>query len=70
MSAASGLFCIPHAAALDGLKVRITIPLIIIRALASLLVIHALCDYLRNSMVARGGTAVVDRLLQGGNKKR
>jgi len=50
---AFGLFGISHAATLLGLKVPLTIPLIIIRTLAYLLVIYALFVHLKHSMIAK-----------------
>jgi len=50
---AFGLFGISHAATLLGFKVPLTIPLIVIRALAYILVIYALLMHLRASMIAR-----------------
>jgi hypothetical protein len=53
IGAAFGLFGISHAATLLGLKVPLTIPLIIVRTLAYLLVIYALWIYLKNSLIAK-----------------
>ncbi len=53
IGAAFGLFGISHAATLLGFKVPLTIPLIIIRTCAYLLVIYALWMHLKNSMIAR-----------------
>jgi hypothetical protein len=53
ISAAFGLFGVSHAATLLGWKVPLTIPLIIIRALAYLLVIYALVMQLKTSMIAK-----------------
>ena len=53
IGAAFGLFGISHAATLLGLKVPLTIPLIIIRTCAYLLVIYALWMHLKNSMIAK-----------------
>ncbi len=53
IAAAFGLFGISHAATLAGLKNPLTIPLILIRALAYLLVIFALYQYLKDSMTAK-----------------
>jgi hypothetical protein len=53
IAAAFGLFGISHAATLLGFKVPLTIPLIVIRALAYLLVIYALVFYLKTSMMAK-----------------
>ncbi|MCX6689774.1 MAG: hypothetical protein NTZ39_08840 [Methanoregula sp.] len=53
IGAAFGLFGISHAATLLGLKVPLTIPLIIIRTLAYILVIYALYMHLKHSMIAK-----------------
>jgi hypothetical protein len=53
IGAAFGLFGISHAATLLGFKVPLTIPLIIIRTLAYLLVIYALWMHLKHSMIAK-----------------
>lgn len=53
IGAAFGLFGISHAATLLGFKVPLTIPLIIIRTLAYILVIYALWTHLKNSMIAK-----------------
>jgi predicted benzoate:H+ symporter BenE len=53
IAAAFGLFGISHAATLLGFMVPLTIPLIIIRALAYLLVIYALVMHLKTSMIAK-----------------
>ena len=50
---AFGLFGISHAATLAGLKVPLTIPLILIRTLAYVLVLFALWQHLKNSMVQK-----------------
>ena len=50
---AFGLFGLSHAATLAGLKVPLTLPLIIIRTLAYLLVIYALYRYLRENQVQK-----------------
>ena len=50
---AFGLFGISHATTLLGFKVPLTIPLIIIRALAYLIVIYALFMHLKSSMIAK-----------------
>jgi len=50
---AFGLFGVSHAATLAGWKVPLTIPLIIIRAAAYLLVIYALIMYLRATMIQK-----------------
>jgi hypothetical protein len=50
---AFGLFGISHAATLAGLKVPLTIPLIIIRTLAYVLVLVALWQHLKNSMIQK-----------------
>lgn len=53
IAAAFGLFGISHAATLGGLKDALTVPLIAIRALAYLLVVFALVQYLRSSLMAK-----------------
>lgn len=53
IGAGFGLFGISHAATLLGFKVPLTIPLIIIRTLAYLLVIYALFIHLKKSMIAK-----------------
>ena len=53
ISAAFGLFGVSHAATLLGFKVPLTLPLIVIRALAYLLVIYALVMHLKSSMIAK-----------------
>lgn len=53
IGAAFGLFGISHAATLAGLKVPLTIPLIVIRTLAYLLVIFALWQQLKNSLIQK-----------------
>lgn len=53
IAAAFGLFGVSHAATLLGYKVPLTIPLIIIRALAYLIVIYALVMHLKSSMIAK-----------------
>lgn len=53
IGAAFGLFGISHAATLLGLKDYLTVPLIIVRFLAYILVIWALILYLRNAVVAK-----------------
>ncbi len=50
---AFGLFGISHAATLAGLKVPLTLPLIVIRTLAYLLVIYALYIYLKATVVQK-----------------
>jgi len=50
---AFGLFGVSHAAMLAGLKVPLTLLLIIIRTLAYLLVIYALYRYLRENQVQK-----------------
>jgi len=51
IAGAFGLFGISHAATLLGFKLPLTIPLIIIRALAYVLVIYALILHLRTSVI-------------------
>ena len=53
IGAAFGLFGISHAATLLGLKVPLTIPLIIIRTLAYLLVLIALWQHLKASLLQK-----------------
>lgn len=53
IGAAFGLFGISHAATLAGLKVPLTVPLIVIRTLAYVLVIVALWQHLRNSLIQK-----------------
>jgi CHASE2 domain-containing sensor protein len=53
IGAAFGLFGISHAATLAGFKVPLTIPLIIIRTLAYVLVIVALWQFLRSSLLQK-----------------
>ncbi len=50
---AFGLFGVSHAATLAGLKVPLTLPLIIIRALAYLIVIYALYAYLKENIIQK-----------------
>ena len=53
IGAAFGLFGVSHAATLLGFKIPLTIPLIVIRALAYILVIYALVMHLKSSMIAK-----------------
>jgi len=53
IGAAFGLFGVSHAATLLGFKVPLTLPLIVIRALAYILVIYALVMHLKTSMIAK-----------------
>lgn len=53
IAAAFGLFGISHAATLLGFKVPLTLPLIVIRTLAYLLVIYALWMHLKTSLIAK-----------------
>jgi len=53
IGAAFGLFGISHAATLLGLKDSLTIPLIVVRFCAYLLVVWALFLYLRKTLVAK-----------------
>ncbi|HEX3000935.1 MAG TPA: hypothetical protein VHN82_00965 [Methanoregula sp.] len=53
IGAGFGLFGISHAATLAGFKVPLTIPLIIVRTLAYVLVIVALWLFLKNSMIQK-----------------
>jgi hypothetical protein len=56
IGSAFGLFGISHAATLAGLKVPLTIPLILIRTLAYVLVLVALWQHLKNSMLQKEAT--------------
>jgi hypothetical protein len=53
IGAAFGLFGISHAATLAGLRVPLTLPLIIIRTLAYVLVLVALWQHLKNSLLQK-----------------
>jgi hypothetical protein len=53
IGSAFGLFGISHAATLAGLKVPLTVPLIIIRTLAYVLVLFALWQHLKNSLLQK-----------------
>ena len=53
IGAAFGLFGVSHAVTLLGFKVPLTIPLIVIRTLAYVLVIYALFMHLKTSMIAK-----------------
>lgn len=53
IGAAFGLFGVSHALTLLGFKVPLTIPLIIVRTLAYLLVIYALFRFLRDTLAAK-----------------
>jgi putative Ca2+/H+ antiporter (TMEM165/GDT1 family) len=53
IGAAFGLFGVSHAATLAGLKVPLTVPLVVIRTLAYLLVVVALWMHLKNSLIAK-----------------
>jgi CHASE2 domain-containing sensor protein len=53
VAGAFGLFGVSHAATLAGLRIPLTIPLIIIRTLAYVLVIIALWQHLRDSRVLK-----------------
>jgi CHASE2 domain-containing sensor protein len=53
IAAAFGLFGISHAATLLGYKVPLTIPLIIIRALAYVLVLVALWQHLKSTLLQK-----------------
>jgi len=50
---AFGLFGVSHAATLAGLKVPLTLPLIVIRTFAYLLVIYALYMYLKENILQK-----------------
>lgn len=51
VAGAFGLFGVSHAATIAGLRIPLTIPLIIIRTLAYLLVVIALWQHLRDSLI-------------------
>ncbi|MFA4876797.1 MAG: hypothetical protein WC586_05250 [Methanoregula sp.] len=53
IGAAFGLFGVSHAATLAGLKNPLTVPLIIIRTLAYVLVIVALWLFLKDSLILK-----------------
>ncbi len=53
IGAAFGLFGISHAATLAGLKVPLTVPLILIRTLAYVLVLAALWQHLKNTLIQK-----------------
>ncbi len=53
IASAFGLFGVSHAATLAGLAPALTIPLIIIRTLAYLLVIYALYSHLRSTVMQK-----------------
>jgi ABC-type uncharacterized transport system permease subunit len=53
IGAAFGLFGISHAATLAGLKVPLTVPLILIRTLAYVLVLVALWLHLKNTLLQK-----------------
>ncbi|MDD1685844.1 hypothetical protein [Methanoregula sp.] len=53
IGAAFGLFGISHAATLAGLAASLELPLIIIRTLAYVLVIVALWQHLKNSLIQK-----------------
>jgi len=53
IGAAFGLFGVSHAATLLGLKDYLTIPLILVRLCAYLLVVWALILFLKNTLVAK-----------------
>lgn len=53
ISAAFGLFGVSHAVTLLGFKVPLTLPLIVIRTLAYIMVIYALFMHLKTSMIAK-----------------
>jgi hypothetical protein len=50
---AFGLFGVSHSATLAGLKIPLTLPLIVIRTLAYLLVIYALFMYLQENIIQK-----------------
>jgi hypothetical protein len=53
IGAAFGLFGISHAATLLGFKVPLTVPLILIRTLAYVLVLFALWQHLKNTLLQK-----------------
>ena len=55
IATAFGLFGVSHAATLLGFKMPLTLPLIVIRALAYILVIYALWTQLRTSLIIKEG---------------
>jgi len=55
IAAAFGLFGISHAVTLLGFKVPLTLPLIVIRTLAYILVIYALWTHLQTSLIIKEG---------------
>ena len=55
IGASFGLFGVSHAATLLGFKVALTLPLIIIRTLAYILVIYALWSHLQTSLIIKEG---------------
>jgi hypothetical protein len=74
---AFGLFGVSHAASLAGFKVSLTLPLIVIRASAYLLVIYALYMYLKENIIQKEvRQAWVDFFLEetgdkpGGNNRK
>jgi hypothetical protein len=55
IAVAFGLFGVSHTATLLGFKVPLTIPLIVIRTLAYILVIYALWSHLQTSLIIKEG---------------
>lgn len=53
IAAAFGLFGLSHAASLFGVGGSLTVPLILVRALAYLLVVYSLYRYLQDSLAAK-----------------
>jgi hypothetical protein len=72
IGAAFGLFGVSHALTLLGFKLALTIPLIIVRTLAYLLVIYALYRFLQGAFSAREAKEAWIEFYQeqaGGEKK-
>jgi hypothetical protein len=57
IAAAFGFFGVSHALTLLGFKVPLTIPLIVIRTLAYLLVVYALVIHLKTSLITQEAQA-------------
>jgi hypothetical protein len=55
IAAAFGLFGVSHATTLLGFKGPLTLPLIVLRALAYILVIYALWTHLQVSLIIKEG---------------
>jgi hypothetical protein len=65
IAGAFGLFGISHAATLLGYKILLTVPLIIIRALAYILVIYALAIHYKTSIISKETTQAWVDFFQG-----